>query len=809
MIQFLTVVEDTTSFPQELWEYLKEIFHSVGGITFFARWIIPVIAIIIVSRCIRSMLSGQEVPEVWAYLDVQGYGRMPVSHWENTIGRASSSDIVIDYPTVSRSHAVLIRDENKRWTISDLGSTGGVTLNGNPVSGTAALPAGSVLKFADVEAKFLVTRPKDNKKNTNKTVARLLRPVHTLILLSLFMLLTVVELLSGGVVDRTSVIVCFGGLGALMWIYYAVMRILVKTGIEVEMLAFFLSTIGFSVAASSAPKELYKQFFAFLLGFGLFILIGWFLRDLKRTTSIKMYVMVAAVGLLFFNVVFGQVKNGARNWIAVGGVSLQPSELVKIAFVFIGAGTLDMLLTKKNLAYFIGFSGVCIGALALMGDFGTASIFFVAFVVIAFMRSGDFATIALICATVVFGIILVLKFKPYVARRFEVWGHAWEHAYDTGYQQTRTMSAAASGGIAGVGIGNGWLRNVVAADTDLVFGVVCEEWGLLIAVIAVLCICALAAFTVRSAGNGRSSFYVIAACAAVSMMVFQTTLNTLGSVDILPLTGVTFPFVSNGGSSMLSSWGLLAYVKAADTRRNASFAAARENFQTRMMSGQPIYNEQGQQISDMENMIGRSEYDFTKLGQVAERIRAKLIDMGILKPVADIDFTEKPEEGGIGFVETVEAEPEKVEEYIPRTKAGAPKPKTNTSQSAAKPKPPSPQGTAKPKTVSSQGAANSKTASTQATAKPKAASSQSKAKPKATSSQSEAKPKAAASQGAAKPKKVNVKPVAAPQNEPAAHNEEEELQGADYRRSRQRNRYIDSSESDGGNDAYIGKKRRY
>ncbi|MBQ1412840.1 MAG: FtsW/RodA/SpoVE family cell cycle protein [Clostridia bacterium] len=437
---------NTPTFGEELWEFIKGIVHSMGGITFFARWIIPVIALVVLWRCVRSMLSGQEAPEVWAYLEVEGFGRVPVSHWENTIGRAASSDIVIDYPTVSRSHAVLLRDENKKWTISDLGSTGGVKVNGVPVKGTAVLTAGSTLNFAGVEARFLVTRPRSDRKNANQKVAKLLRPVHTLMLLSVFLVLTAMELLSGGEVDRTSVIVCFGGLGFLMWAYYAVMRVLVKTGVEVEMLAFFLSTIGFSVAASAEPKELYKQFFAFLLGFGLFILIGWFLRDLKRVTSVKMYVMIAAVALLFFNVVFGQVKNGARNWISLGGVSLQPSELVKVAFVFIGAGTLDMLLTKKNLFYFIGFSGVCIGALALMGDFGTASIFFVAFVVIAFMRSGDFATIALIGATVVFGVMLVLKFKPYVARRFEVWGHAWEHSAGVSPTIIRTaISAAATG----------------------------------------------------------------------------------------------------------------------------------------------------------------------------------------------------------------------------------------------------------------------------------------------------------------------------------------------------------------------------
>ena len=95
---------------------------------------------------------------------------------------------------------------------------------------------------------------------------------------------------------------------------------------------------------------------------------------------------------------------------------------------------------------------------------------------------------------------------------------------------------------------------------------------IIIAVLAVCCILTLAVFAVRCCRAGRSSFYTIAACAATSMMVFQTCLNVLGAVDILPLTGVTFPFVSNGGSSMLSSWGLLAFLKATDTRQNASFA---------------------------------------------------------------------------------------------------------------------------------------------------------------------------------------------------------------------------------------------
>ena len=130
----------------------------------------------------------------------------------------------------------------------------------------------------------------------------------------------------------------------------------------------------------------------------------------------------------------------------------------------------------------------------------------------------------------------------------------------------------ASGGMIGVGAGKGWLSNLPAADTDIVFGMLCEEWGLVIAVLTILCIITLAVFAVRACRAGRSSFYTIAACAATSLLVFQTCLNIFGAVDILPFTGVTLPFVSNGGSSMLSAWGMLAFLKATDTRQNASFA---------------------------------------------------------------------------------------------------------------------------------------------------------------------------------------------------------------------------------------------
>ena len=125
------------------------------------------------------------------------------------------------------------------------------------------------------------------------------------------------------------------------------------------------------------------------------------------------------------------------------------------------------------------------------------------------------------------------------------------------------MIAIGSGGLLGVGGGNGNLDRVAASDTDLVFGIVSEEWGLLVALCCSACLLIFAAWAIRCAPRACSAYYSIAACAAGGMFLFQAALNIFGSTDLLPLTGVTFPFISNGGSSMVASFAMLAFFKAA------------------------------------------------------------------------------------------------------------------------------------------------------------------------------------------------------------------------------------------------------
>ncbi|MDL2287862.1 FtsW/RodA/SpoVE family cell cycle protein [Oscillospiraceae bacterium OttesenSCG-928-F05] len=556
-------------------EFLAGIAFPLSPVLLFLRFVFPLLAILIFGRCMWPLLSGGRPAKPYAYLGLPNGAKLPLTHWENSVGRGKNCDAQIDMPSVSRTHAVISR-RGGGWRVTDIGSLGGVKVNGTPCEGWAEVSEGDSLAFADVEVTFLPAlegmEPPEARTFAVRAaeIAAGFRPGTTLLFILLFQVLGVIEmsLLAG---EDFSIIppVVFGFLVLLEAIYYFVTRGRGKRYIEPELLAFFLCGIGLFVAAAADPYSMLKQFFAVLLGVGLFLVLSFFLNNIDRTRIARYLFAFGAVGLLAVNLILAETRFGARNWIQIGPLSFQPSEFVKIAFVFAGGATLERLLTKQNLIKFIGFSGVCIGAMALMRDFGGALIFFVAFVVILFMRSGDLRLIAVISTGTAAGAFVVASFMPYIAARFEAWRHAWDFVDTKGYQQTRTMIYTASGGLTGVGSGQGYLRGVAAADTDLVFGLVAEEWGLIVAMVCALTPVAFAVFAALSVRASRSALYAITACGAAAVLLTQAALNVFGSLDILPLTGVTLPFISNGGSSMTACWGLLACIKAVDERHRA------------------------------------------------------------------------------------------------------------------------------------------------------------------------------------------------------------------------------------------------
>ena len=538
------------------------------------RMLLPILAVIIVFQCFSSMRRHRRDEDALIMLVNPATSEStPVLYWENSIGRGRGNDIMVDDMTVSRDHAVLLR-RKAGWFINDVGSKSGTYVNGEQTEGRTPIMIDDVISIGDTS--YVVKRTDDVIPDSRswffsraKNKASI-KASHLMLLISVFLFFFAVEASLCDEVQDFQPFLIWGLFTAVSWMFYIVStKILKRINFELEALAIFLSGTGVMMLARQVFKQSIVQTLAMIAGMIGFCIIIKFIENPDRVESFRIPMYILAVLFLGINLVFAKVTYGAALWLNIGGVSIQPSELVKVIYIFISASALDKLLTKGNLLHFIIFSMVCVGSLIIMSDLGTALIFFCTFLFISFMRSGDIKTVILALVGAVMGAVFVISFKPYIADRFSAWGKCFELADSTGYQQARVLTYSASGGLFGVGVGNGYLKYVFASESDLVFGLLCEEVGLIIAVAIFVCIIGLVIYARAITTRSRSTFYSISACCAAGLMLVQSALNVFGATDILPLTGVTLPFVSLGGSSMISCWCLLAFIKAADERTYA------------------------------------------------------------------------------------------------------------------------------------------------------------------------------------------------------------------------------------------------
>ena len=438
------------------------------------RYAVPILSLILLWRCFRPLLWFKREPEIWAWLYLNDGTKYAITHWESIIGRHKASDVCINFPTVSRNHAVLTRYDDGSWTITDANSKSGVLVNGQPVQ-ICALEPDDVITIGGIDMTLapITARQEQLMAELRTKAASGFDTVANLMILTLLQALCCLAFLMGGEFENFSYIIGgFGGIVACQWlllIFYAIIR---RSAFELETVAFFLCTLGMMVISTVAPTETIKQLLAMVFGLVTFIVVGWSLRDLERAKKFRYLATVMGIGFLVITLLFGEEQHGAKAWLKFAGMTLQPSELSKVCFVYAGASAMDRLMNKRNLILFIAYSIIICGCLALMNDFGTALIFFVAFLIIAYMRSGSVGTIALACTSLGFAGVIALKIAPHALRRFTIWRHIWEDPYNLGFQQTRAIMCLASGGLFGLGAGRGLLKNVFAADSDLAFAAV-------------------------------------------------------------------------------------------------------------------------------------------------------------------------------------------------------------------------------------------------------------------------------------------------------------------------------------------------
>ncbi len=561
-------------------EMIQEFLQSglLPAVLLILRAVVPVLALYVVWRSYTSFQKGQRrrdpVVVLW---DEGSNARLPVLYWENSIGRSKSCDIYLPDASVSRDHAVLMR-RDEGWVICDTGSKSGVFVNGKKVQDKKLLKIGDkiTLGAATLSLWNSDVQPQRSRKAFTGFSKNAASPFKLMFAASLVHFLMAVQscFQNGGFAPDK--LIPFLAVLLMGWGLYVIsMTIQKRVSFEIETIAYLLSGIGVNLLAAEDPDAAKTQIVAMFMGICLFSFLIWFMNDMERVAKLRLWIGLGALGLLMLTLVIGTEVYGAKGWIFLGPLSVQPSEFVKIAFIFVGTSTLDRLQTRKNIWEFLIFTGACMGCLALMNDFGTALIFFACFLIIAFMRSGSVRTIALVLVGAALCVFLILKFKPHVIARFAVWGNAWSDAYGDGFQQTRTLTYIASGGMFGMGLGQGYLCNMFASDSDLVFGMLCEEQGLALGMVVLLALGMLILYARSDVTRSRSTFFSIASCAAAGMLVFQACLNVFGPTDILPFTGVTLPFLSAGGSSMMGVWGLMAFLKASDERTYAARRASR------------------------------------------------------------------------------------------------------------------------------------------------------------------------------------------------------------------------------------------
>ena len=342
-------------------EFINKTLANMANIdyTTFARWVFLFLALFILARQIRSLLQMRNPSEIWAHLACPDGSNVPLTHWENLIGRGKGCDVILNLKSVSRSHATLIRDSAGVWKYNDLNSKNGSKINGVRVNGPTVLKGGDVLTIGGADFALYPVSLQERLSNIErrKSKTKSVTPWPSLIALTIFQLMTILQFKVALEDDfSSSITLAFLLICALMWAYVLVMRLFRRVGFETEIIAFFLSTLSIALTATAYPESALKQAICVCIGVGFFFGLCWYLRDLNRTKKIMYILIGASVVLLLANLLIGTVKYGSQNWIEIGGFSIQPSELVKVVFVFVGAATLDELQQKKNLTIFIAFS---------------------------------------------------------------------------------------------------------------------------------------------------------------------------------------------------------------------------------------------------------------------------------------------------------------------------------------------------------------------------------------------------------------------------------------------------------------------
>jgi cell division protein FtsW (lipid II flippase) len=376
----------------------------------------------------------------------------------------------------------------------------------------------------------------------------------------------------------------FVGLTAGAFLLAHVLTVRLAPGADPAMLpiAALLTGVGYAEIFRVAPSLAAEQFTWLLIGVGFYCLTLVLVPDHRRLESLTYTIGLVGIALLLLPILpsagrlGGYARNGARLWFRVGPISFQPAEIGKVLVVIFLASYLNAkkellsmatrrigplrLAEPRHLAPLAVAWGVSLAILFVENDLGSSLLFFGIFVVMLWLATGRGAYLGLGGVMFAGGAFLGYALVPHVQVRVAIWIHALDPTYinGTGYQLAQSWFALATGGISGTGLGMGHPGLIPSAWNDFIFSAIGEELGLLGTTALLLLFVLLVARGLRASVAAGDGFGTLLAAGLATVIAIQTFVIVGGVTRVIPLTGVTLPFVSYGGSSLVTNFVLLA-----------------------------------------------------------------------------------------------------------------------------------------------------------------------------------------------------------------------------------------------------------
>ena len=370
-------------------------------------------------------------------------------------------------------------------------------------------------------------------------------------------------------------------------------------------IVFLLSGIGIAFVTRLAPTLAVNQVMWLFVSVAAMVVTLAFVRTLDQLAAYTYTLGLAGIVLLLLPMVIGEERYGSKLWLSIGPFSFQPGELAKILIVLFLAfylaanrealsmsmrsfGPIRIPRPRMLLPLFVMW-GICLLLVIFERDLGSALLFYMFFVIMLYVATGRLSYVLVSFLLLALGGVFCYSLFSHVQVRVQIWLDPFQDPSGSGYQIVQSLYSIVDGGLAGTGIGKGLPTLIPVVESDFIFSAICEEMGLLGAsavVILYMLFCVRGFVTAARARSDSSAFAAVGLACAIG---FQAFLIIGGVTKLLPLTGVTLPFMSQGGSSLLSSFIIVALLlRAGDeaTGREAQVETSHTNLGSSRLVGQ-------------------------------------------------------------------------------------------------------------------------------------------------------------------------------------------------------------------------------